>query len=629
MKSGGSRRIGTWRATWSQFEALRRENTAFRDVAAYGRLFAPLDGRPAIGEEVSGNYFALVGPGAALGRLIEPGDTDGIVVSYVVWRNWFGASPNILGQTVRLRGRALEVVGVTAQGFGGIGEVGLDFWVTGVQPSMGSDSPQYRLLARVKEDISRETARSALLTWAKVTTVSQPPERRARSARIVSRATPVEFSPGMLAGLAPMFTAFGLVLAIACANVSSMMLARALSRQREIAIRVSLGAGRARLVRQLLTESALLALPAAAAGIAISQATLRFAFWLLLYTLPVTFASLVRIPSTDVDWRVITFNLGAAAGAALLFGLLPALQITRSRLVEANRGDVSSDARSSRLRNVVVAGQVAVCALLMICSAVALRSQRRVSSQDIRIRTEGVFNLVLAKRLPTTGIEQLRASSGIEAVAAVWRLPLNNELVKLDVIPSGGRSEVLAGYNFVSPEYFSLLRIPVLRGRLFTADEARAGDSVVVISDATARRLWPGEEPLGKMIGIPLKRQVDRRSDRLPAYSSARVIGVVGDVISGFAAVGVDLSCLYFPTLPGTGAESLLVGAVRGKGAGRADIQLALDNIAPDLADQINPLDEVHDARHLADCGGIARGASFRPVQRAVAVDPLTALRCD
>src|SRR5262249_9380460 len=156
------------------------------------------------------------------------------------------------------------------------------------------------------------------------------------------------------------------------------------------------------------------------------------------------------------------------------FGLVPAIQTTRSRLVEANRGDFSSDYRPSRLRNFLVASQVAVCVLLLICSAVALRSQRRLGDQDIRIRTDGVFNLVLSKSLDTTGVERLRSSTGIEAVAAVWRAPVEAELVKLAVIPSGGKTEVLAGYNFVSPEYFSLLRIPVLRGRLFTAGEAKA-----------------------------------------------------------------------------------------------------------------------------------------------------------
>jgi predicted permease len=584
---------GTWRAAWSQYDALRRENAVFTDVAAYSRVLAPLDTRPAIGEEVSDNYFALVNPGATLGRLIAPRDRDVIVLSFDVWRRSFGASPSVLGQHVRLRGRSLDVIGVASQGFGGIGEVGADFWVVTIPLSAGFDPARYRLLARFKPEISPEAARSALLAWAQANTASQPPERRARSARVISRATPLEFSPSVLAGLVPLFAAFGLVLAIACVNVSSMMLARALSRHREIAIRIALGAGRARLIRQLLTESLLLALPAAVTGVAISQATIRFAVWLVFRTLPATLARMLRTPSLEVDWRVFAFSLVASAGAALLFGLMPAVQTVHARLVETNRGHLSSDRRSLRLRNALVTGQVAICALLLICSTVALRSQQRLTSQDIHLRTAGVFNVVVSTRLPTTAIERLRASAGIDGVAAVWRSPLNNELVKIDVVPSGSRSETPAGYNFVSPEYFQLLRIPLLRGRIFTSGEARAGDAVVVISEATARRFWPSEEPVGKMIVIPSKRQADRRSDRLPAYSSARVIGVVGDVVEGFAAVGVDPTCLYFPAIAGRGSESLLVSTAQG-GAGRPDIQKALDDIAPDAADQVNDLSEVH-----------------------------------
>ena len=588
---------GTWRATWSQFQALRRENNVFTDIAAYDNLYAPLDGRPAVGETVSGNYFALLAPAAHMGRFIQPDDVDVVVLSYDAWRNSFGADPAILGRKLRLRGRSVEVIGVAPRDFAGLAGVVLDFWVKGnAPPSSAGPQPLFRLLGRLRPGITPEAARSAVLVWAQNETSGLPADRRARLARIVSRATPIETSPRMLASLAPLFAAFGLVLAIACANVSNMMLARALARQREIAIRVSLGAGRARLVRQLLTESLLLAFPAAAAGMAIAHGTLRFGIWLLFHTLPPAFVWFVKIPSIQTDWRVFAFVLGAAVCAALLFGLVPALQTTRSRLVEANRGDFSSDYRPSRLRNFLVASQVAVCVLLLICSAVALRSQRRVSSQDLRIHTADVFNLILSKGMTTTGVERLLTSPGIEAVAAAWRTPVENDLVKLAVIPSGVQAEVLAGYNFVSPEYFPLLRIPVLRGRLFTADEAKAGDAVVVVSDATAHRFWSGEDPLGKTLAIPSKRQADRRSDRLPPFGSARVIGVVGDVVSGYAAVDVDASCLYFPTFAGAPQQTLLVSAARGKGAGPRDIRAALDRISPELADQINPLDEIHQA---------------------------------
>ena len=332
---------GTWGATWSQFQALRRENKVFTDVAARDNLYAQLDGRPAVGETVSGNYFALLAPGAYLGRLIRPDDdADVLVLAYGTWRNSFGADPEVLGRKLRLRGRAVEVIGVAPRGFTGVGDVVRDFWVKGTfPPTFAEPEPRLRLLGRLRPGVTPDASRSAVLAWAQAETSRLPAERRASRARIVSRATPIEYNPRMLASLTPLFAAFGLVLAIACANVSNMMLARALARQREIAIRVSLGAGRARLVRQLLTESVLLAFPAAAAGMAIAQGTLRFGIWLLFHTLPPAFVWFVKIPSIETDWRVFAFILAAAVCAALLFGLVPALQTTRSRLVEANRGD--------------------------------------------------------------------------------------------------------------------------------------------------------------------------------------------------------------------------------------------------------------------------------------------------
>jgi hypothetical protein len=217
---------GTWRATWSQFQALRRENNVFTDVVARDNLYAPLDGRPAVGETVSGNYFALLAPGAQLGRLIRPDDdADVVVLAYDTWRNSFGADPEIVGRKLRLRGRVVEVIGVASRGFTGVDDIVRDFWVKGnAPPAFAEPEPRLRLLGRLRPDVTPEAARSAVLTWAQTQTSSLPAERRAARARIVSRATPIEYNPRMLASLTPLFAAFGLVLAIACANVSNVML---------------------------------------------------------------------------------------------------------------------------------------------------------------------------------------------------------------------------------------------------------------------------------------------------------------------------------------------------------------------------------------------------------------------
>jgi len=382
---------------------------------------------------------------------------------------------------------------------------------------------------------------------------------------------------------------------VACANVSNMMLARALARQREIGIRVSLGAGRARLVRQLLTESLMLACPAALAGFAISQYTIRFAEWLMFATLPAAFSKLVRVPRLDPDFRVFLFILAASFAATVLFGLIPAIQTTRSNLVQANRGDFGSDHRPARLRNALVAGQAMVCCLLLIWSAILLRGRERVTTIDVGMRTRGVFDIRMQPKGRGAILEKLTALPGIEAVAGASWPPLYDPQPGMGVTPSGSRNQVIAGYDFVSPEYFQVLRIPLLQGRVYSREEAESQAPVVVISQATAKRFWPGRSALGETLTIaPPPKNV--RLSIWPGFASAVVIGVTRDAVNGFIGNGIDPTCLYFPTTAASPANNAMLVAVRGeKQAGRRLIESTLNTIEPGIVDQVNPLDEVLD----------------------------------
>ena len=474
----------------------------------------------------------------------------------------------------------------------------MDAVVTTGPSLFGPGEPEkLRPLVRLKAGVSPAAAKSALWAWAGAETAGLPPERRATGVQILSRATAIAFTAEGMASVTPVFVAFGLVLAVACANVSNMMLARALARQREIGIRVSLGAGRARLVRQLLTESLMLAGPAAAAGFAISQGTIRFAQWLMFATLPPAFGKLVRVPRLDPDFRVFLFILAASLGATLLFGLIPAIQTTRSNLVQANRGDFSSDHRPARLRNALVAIQAMVCCLLLISSGVVLRGRQRVSATDVGMRTNGVFDVLVASKYKAAAVARLAAQPGIEGAAGAVRAPFYGGLRRMAVIPDGGGGEMVAGYTLVSPEYFSLLRIPIVQGRAYSAEEAREGAAVVVVSQATAKRFWPGRSALGATIAIQPKRPgAGANSGVRPAFGSARVIGIARDTVNGFVGEGIDTTCLYFPTTVTAETNESLVVAVHGeKEAGRWTIEAALNSVAPDAADQINPLDEVLD----------------------------------
>jgi predicted permease len=594
------------RVSWRAYQDLARMDRTFADVAATDFVLAPVDGRFGLGQLVTGNYFQMLRPGAFAGRLIEPEDAAApgarpvMVLSYAAWRNWYGASRDVLGRKVLLRGQPFEIIGIANPMFSGVGEVAWDYWipismderVTMGANLFGPEEPEkLRPLVRLKPEVTEASAKAALWAWAGAETVGLPPQKRVTGVGMLSRATAITMTPQMLAVVSPIFVAFGLVLAAACANVSNMMLARALARQREIGIRVSLGAGRARLVRQLLTESVLLAVPAALAGAMIAQAAIRSTQWLMFATLPAAFAKLVRVPRLDPDVRVFAFILAASFASTLLFGLIPAIQTTRSNLVQANRGDFGNEYRPTRLRNALVAAQATICCLLLTYAVVMMRSVQRTAAVDIGMRIQGVFNVQTNYK---AAAERLASQPGIEEVAGAWRSPIIDSLRPIAVAPAGGHNDFVAGYTFVSPEYFSVMRIPLLQGRAYTAEEARSGAAVVVISQATAKRFWPGRPALGETLLIPQRRPNDASTDRRPSFHSAQVIGITRDVASGFVGNGIDTTCLYFPTNRSAQGNDALMVAVRGdKDAGKRLIETALNSLGPDAADQINPMDEV------------------------------------
>ena len=591
------------------FHDLQKHNSVFRDVAATDFVMGPVDGRYGLGQIVSGNYFEMLRPGAFAGRLVESGDAVSpgggavMVLSYATWKNWYGGDLGVLGRKVMVRGHPFEIVGIANPAFTGSNEISWDFWIplsmdAEVTPGpdlFGPSEPEkLRTLVRLRPGVSEAAAKAAVMVWAKAETVGLPADRQPTGVSILSRATPITFTGIGLLSVAPVFVAFGLVLAVACANVSNMMLARALARQREIGIRISLGAGRARLVRQLLTESVLLAGPAAVAGLVISQYTIRFAQWLMYTTLPAAFTKLVRVPPLNPDIRVFGFILAASFAATLIFGLIPAIQTTRSNLVQANRGDFGSEYRPTRLRNALVACQATICCLLLIYSAIMLRGQQRVIATNVGMRTRGVFDLLVTAKYRAAAVEQLAEQPGIEAVAGAWQAPIYGAMRNLTVIPSGSNGKVSILFNYVSPEYFSVLRIPILQGRGFTEEEARSGAAVAVISQVTAQRLWPGRQALGEMLTIEDRLPPRTDPDRRPPFGSARVIGIAPTVASGFIGNGMDPTCVYFPTTAATTKNNSLLVSVRGeKQAGKRLIEATLNAISAEATDQVNPLDEV------------------------------------
>jgi predicted permease len=515
------------------------------------------------------------------------------VLSDLAWRGKYAANPRILGKNIEVLGATYEVVGIARPEFTGLAQVPPDFWIPLI--TTGPSALEIgRMVGRLKPGMSPEQAQAALAVWARRATADLPESERSTGVYLRSAATSIHITePGFLTSVAPIAIAFGLVLLIACANVANMMLARAMARQREIGVRLSLGAGRGRLVRQLLTESLLLSLPSAAAGILVSQAAIRATPALLLRTAPSIWRQIFRLVPLETDVRVFLFVFAAAVVSTLLFGLAPAIQATRPGLMYATRGDFSADVRPSRLRSALVAGQITVCVLLLICSGILLRTGLKLQASDVRMTTDGVVDIQFDDHISAKLADRLQQKPGVDSIAAAWRPPLTGSLRTIPVLLDVHAALRRVGYNFVAPEYFNVFRVPVLRGRNFTPEESASEAPVAIVSEATATRLWPGENPLGQTLRLEPNPKADSWN-KLPAFRAARVIGVAGDVISGVLGDGVDATCVYFPTGPqGPKNFSLLVRVKTDPDVARRALDADIAGIANSGVSVVVPMSEV------------------------------------
>jgi len=314
---------------WLEFESLRKDNPAFSEVVGQHYLFARVEGHPLHGELVTGNYFRMLGVSAVRGRMLLPADASVpggepvMVLSYLAWQRKFGGDPNMLGKKLVVHGHPLEVIGIVKPEFTGLGDVPRDFWAPLTMAGQLADGPnlfgpenpaRVEVVGRLRHGLSQSRATAALATRVREIGAARPDIEKPTGARLESQATAIHLTAEFVAFFSVILAAFGLILLIACANVANLMLARAMARAREIGIRLSLGAARGRLIRQLLTESILLALPAGAGGFAISQATVQFGEKLMFATMPRDFAEFVTLVPLPPDARVFVLMLVAAPG---------------------------------------------------------------------------------------------------------------------------------------------------------------------------------------------------------------------------------------------------------------------------------------------------------------------------
>lgn len=536
-------------SSYPDYSDLRDRNDVFSGLVAHSLLMANLarEGRAevVIGEMVTARYFDVLGVRPALGRGFQeeedltPDSHAVTVLSDGLWRRAFAADPAVVGRTVRLNGRSFEVIGVAPASFRGlvpgfsaalwvptmmantIDPVGMYDLVASPTGTHRLDKRGFRFLflrGRLKPGIDGEQAQARMGTLMAQLAREHPqtdgdrtltllPAAKVRIHPMIDQAvTPVA---ALLAGVV------GLVLLIACANVANMLLARAASRRKEVAIRLALGARRGRLVRQLLTESLLLALTGGAVG-------LLLAAWVtgLLRGMRLPIGLTLR-PDLAVGLRVFGFAFTLSVAVGLLFGLAPALQATRSDVMPDLREEVSWR-RAGRLRmglrGALVVVQVALSLVLLVGATLLLRSLGVARSFDLGFRPEGVafvgFDLGLHGYDRTKGkafqdlmLERMRALPGVESAALSFQVPFDVSQQFIGIFPEGvsrepGGNPINVDAAPVGAGYFETMGVPIVEGRAFTGADAETTRGVAVVSQAFARRFWPGQEAVGKHIEL-------------------------------------------------------------------------------------------------------------------------------
>ena len=554
---------------WNDYLELRERTDLFGAAIAESTRFVSSAGRPLKLSLVSDNYFESLGPRLSLGRALGQGDADGVnevvVLSDQAWSRLFSRSRSALGGTIDLNGRPFVVIGIVGPAFAGLSDPP-DAWVS-LRTYAAVSSPDLvgpnqaaalEVFVRLNPQRSAAQVESALAPFMARVIERQEDVR----ADVTVHATPNALTVELAALLAPVFAAFGLVLATACANVSNVMLARALARRREIALRLSLGASRSRIVRQLFTEGMLIAALAGIAGVVCAGWIIKGGTAALWGLVPPSVAALVRLAPMGIDHRVFLFGLGVTALAPLLFALAPAVQVSRLALIDSLRDPGAL--RAGRLRAVLVGSQVAISTVLVILAVTLARNGASIGAIDLGYQARGVVSINVRGENPALVPKLATVLAGdprIAELAVTGGNPLFIRARDVAASPSDERAVRGTRYTFVSPAYFSLLGMPIERGRPFSEAEAASAARVAIVSASTARRFWPGMDPIGRTIRI--ESAEGRPVEELPGYSSVTVVGVTRDVVSGLIVDGVDQGHIYLPASAGDPHVHALLVRVR------------------------------------------------------------------
>jgi macrolide transport system ATP-binding/permease protein len=531
-------------SSYPDYLDLKSSNDVFEDLVGYTPMFGALStgegARLAMGEAVTGNYFTVLGVPALVGRTILPEDDRRdaprvAMVSYRYWQRELAGAADVVGRAIRIRGTPFTVIGVTPASFTGMVPVlspelwipfaaSLDVEPVGMHDTTPSPTGANRLerrgdrwvfiRARLKPGQTDDTARANVQLLASRLASEYPATNKDRVFS-VRRTSDVHFHPAADAQILPiaggLMVVVALVLIIACLNVASMLLARASSRQREIGVRLAIGAGRGRLIRQLVTETLVLAMLGAAAGTLL-------AWWMtsvvgaISLPSPIPFAFNLRI-----DSRVLGFTLAATVLAALAAGLAPAILASRPNLVAELRGEQRAGHAAGRrwtFGDLLVAGQMSITAVLLVVAALLTRSVIAAQRSNLGFPVGRIALVSLDAsqlRYPKDKIdllyesvlERVRRIPGVEAAGLTTRPPFSVNFNRWEIwIPGVHQPGALHGavveVTNVSPEYFQAIDVPIVAGRPFNDGDRADAPRVAIINETMARQFWPNETAVGK-----------------------------------------------------------------------------------------------------------------------------------
>ena len=530
-----------------------RADVTSLDIAAFTSRGYSLssDERPErlIGWSVSWNFFQTIGSGPTLGRgFTKDEEAEGrhrvAVLSDGLWRRRFGADPSAIGRMVKLDGENYTIVGVLPPKFWFLNNTA-DMWTP--MAFTGEESRRSRVvrgLARVTAGSTAQAAAVELSQAALRLAAAYPQDDEGNGARIAELHGEI-FDQGFREGSMIASVAVGFVLLIACANVANLFLTRAAGREREIALRGALGAGRVRIIRQLLIEASIVALVSGAAGLLVAQAGIKG----LLSIMPSNFP---RVEEIALDGRVLLYVLTVSLVTGLLFGLVPALQGSRPNLTESLKegGRTGSGMKSGRTRKALVVSEVSLALVLLVSSSLLVQGFLRLQTTDLGFASEGVhtFQITLPEQAYADSLAiaqfhtQLATRIGgiasVTQVSAASTLPLQGANGTFYTIPGSDDTEAerqpIVNYKYVLPGFFDAIDVPVVSGRDLSRSDRIGTRRVILVNEAMAQHHWPGESAIGQLVEF--------------SSGPREIVGVVGDILE-WGAINSPPRMVFFPVL--------------------------------------------------------------------------------